>query len=388
MSTSKLKPTSSSVRSLSSVIRHPSSAFCHQSFWKDARVLITGHTGFKGSWLTYWLKKMGADVYGYSLGIPTEPNHYTLLKPDIDSMTGDVRDLEKLTKTICAAKPEIVFHLAAQSLVRLSYERPIDTFATNVMGTLNVFEACRQNSSVRAIINVTSDKCYENRQLERGYHEGDPMGGHDPYSASKGCSELLTKSYRNSFFNKHSYGKEHNVLLASCRAGNVIGGGDWASDRLIPDIMRSANLGRPVQIRNPLSIRPWQHVLEPLSGYLSLGQKLLEGDKAFADAWNFGPANENSMSVGEVVKRISSYWGKIDYLVSMNPKDVHEATLLKLDSSKAIRDLKWIPRWDAGKTLEMTAKWYKNYYENGIINTEMDIVEYEKEAEKTLNVER
>jgi CDP-glucose 4,6-dehydratase len=363
----------------SSVIRPPSSVVCHPSFWKDARVLITGHTGFKGSWLAFWLEKMGADVHGYSLGAPTEPNHYSLLKPDIDSTTGDVRDLEKLTKAIRAAKPEIVFHLAAQSLVRLSYELPADTFATNVMGTLNVFEACRQNTSVRAIINVTSDKCYENRHLERGYNEGDPMGGHDPYSASKGCSELLTKSYRNSFFNSESYGKEHNVLLASCRAGNVIGGGDWAADRLIPDIMKSANLGRPVQIRNPLSIRPWQHVLEPLSGYLSLGQKLLEGDKAFADAWNFGPCDDNSMSVEEVVRRIRNYWAKIDYLVSENPKDLHEAALLKLDSSKAIRELKWLPRWDAGKTLKKTAEWYKNYYENGIINTETDIEEYEKD---------
>jgi CDP-glucose 4,6-dehydratase len=378
MPPSVISPLSSDIsHPLPSVICHPSSVACSQSFWHGRRVLITGHTGFKGSWLAFWLKRMGADVYGYSLGVPTEPNHYELLKLDMDSTSGDIRDLEKLSRAICDAKPEIVFHLAAQPLVRLSYEQPIDTFSTNVMGTLNVFEACRQNSSVRAIINVTSDKCYENREWERAYNEDDPMGGHDPYSASKGCSELLTKSYRNSFFNNDSYGKEHNILLASCRAGNVIGGGDWASDRLIPDIMRSASRSIPVDIRNPKSVRPWQHVLEPLSGYLLLGQKLLEGEKSFADAWNFGPANENSMSVEDVVKKISRFWVNIDYLISETQRNVHEATLLKIDSSKATRKLEWLPRWDADKTLKKTAEWYKNYYEDGVVNTEEDIKEYE-----------
>lgn len=323
---------------------------------------------------------MGAEVYGYSLGPPTEPNHYSLLKLDIAPTTGDICDLNRLIKAMNSARPEIVFHLAAQAIVRLSYSNPVDTFATNVMGTINVFEACRQTSSVRAILNVTSDKCYENREFNRSYNEDDPMGGHDPYSASKGCSELLTKSYRNSFFNSGMYGKEHNVLLASCRAGNVIGGGDWAADRLIPDIMKSAILGRPVQIRNPISIRPWQHVLEPLSGYLILGQKLLEGDRSFAEAWNFGPESENAMSVEEVVNKISRFWEKIDYVISKDSKGVHEANLLKIDSTKAKRRLNWTPRWDAGKTLEMTANWYRNYYENGIINTESDIKEYERDT--------
>lgn len=355
------------------------------SFWRGRKVFITGHTGFKGSWLAFWLRKYGAEVYGYSLPPPTEPNHYNLLKLDVASTIGDIRDLDKLTMATHTTKPEIVFHLAAQAIVRLSYDNPIETFATNVMGTLNVFEACRRNPSVRAIINVTSDKCYENRELERAYIENDPMGGHDPYSASKGCSELLTKSYRNSYFHTDSYGKEHNVLLASCRAGNVIGGGDWASDRLIPDIMKSANLGKPTQIRNPLSIRPWQHVLEPLSGYLMLGQKLLEGDKTFADAWNFGPANENSMSVEDIVKKISQFWKKIDYHITPPQTTLHEAILLKIDSAKAKRRLKWTPRWDADKTLETTAKWYRNYYENGKTNTEKDIREFEGEPLNDLN---
>lgn len=349
-------------------------------FWRGRRVFITGHTGFKGSWLAFWLQKLGADVYGYSLKPPTKPNHYSLLKLDINSKTGDICNLKKLKDAMSAAKPEIVFHLAAQSLVRLSYEQPVDTFSTNVMGTLNVFEACRQTPSVRAIINVTSDKCYENRELDIRYREGDPLGGHDPYSASKGCSEILTNSYRRSYFNNDSYGANHGTLLASCRAGNVIGGGDWAEDRLIPDIMRAAKDGKPACIRNPKSIRPWQHVLEPLAGYMLLGQELLEGKREFADAWNFGPVNGNSMSVEEVVKRVCRFWEKIEYTIPKSSRNVHEANILKIDSSKARIKLKWIPRWDAAKALETTAQWYRNYYENGVINTGSNIVEYEKEA--------
>ncbi|MFZ2654183.1 MAG: CDP-glucose 4,6-dehydratase [Victivallales bacterium] len=350
----------------------------NKTFFNGKKVFITGHTGFKGSWLAFWLNRLGAEVYGYSLKPPTIPSHYSLLGLDINSTIGDIRNPDKLNTSMHAAKPEIVFHLAAQPLVRLSYEQPMETFSTNVMGTLNVFEASRKIPSVRAIINVTSDKCYENRELKRGYHENDPMGGHDPYSASKGCSELLTKCYRNSYFSNDLYGHKHNVLLASCRAGNVIGGGDWASDRLIPDIMKSANLGKPVQIRNPLSIRPWQHVLEPLSGYLMLGQKLLEGDKFFADAWNFGPLNKNSMSVKDVVRKISRFWDKIDYAIYKSTGNVHETSFLKIDSSKARMKLKWTPKWDASRTLEATARWYRNYYENRIINTEADIIAYEK----------
>lgn len=351
------------------------------TFWKNKRVFITGHTGFKGSWLVFWLKKMGAEVYGYSLNIPTVPNHYNLLKLDINSTIGDICDLNKLIKTMNSAKPEIVFHLAAQSLVRLSYEKPVDTFATNVMGTINIFEASRKISSVRAVINITSDKCYENRECGRSYHENDRMGGHDPYSTSKGCSELLTSCYRRSYFSD-LYEKKHNILLASCRAGNVIGGGDWAKDRLIPDIMKAAAEGRKSVIRNPHSVRPWQHVLEPLAGYLLLGQKLLEGKKEFAESWNFGPNNRKSMAVEEVVRLLSNCWEKIKYASAENTDTLHEAKLLKLDSSKANKKLNWMPMWDSKKALSATTGWYRNYYENGIINTESDIKEYENEELK------
>ena len=362
----------------SAILRPPSSVLCHLSFWKNKRVFITGHTGFKGSWLAFWLQRLGSEVKGYSLKPPTEPNHYDLLKMDIDTAIGDICDLEKLARSIRSFKPEIVFHLAAQSLVRLSYEQPVNTFATNVMGTLNVFEACRRVKSVRAIINVTSDKCYENYECNKAYLEDDRMGRHDPYSASKGCSELLTNCYRKSYFDNDLFSKEHNTLIASCRAGNVIGGGDWAKDRLIPDIMRSASRKKAVEIRNPKSIRPWQHVLEPLNGYLILGQKLLEGEKGFAGAWNFGPIYGKSLFVEDVVKKIKNYWNKIDYKVSPNSKDVHEAGLLKIDSSKAKEKLKWAPVWDGQKALEVTANWYRSYYEDGEINTESDISAYEK----------
>ena len=364
--------------------KHPSTVFLPRSsvhglpssaFWRNRRIFITGHTGFKGSWLAFWLRKLGADVYGYALEPPTRPSHYELLKLDINSTIGDIRDIDKLKQAMSTARPEIVFHLAAQPLVRLSYREPVNTFTTNVIGTLNVFEACRNSSSVRAVINVTSDKCYENRELDIPYREGDPMGGHDPYSASKACSEILTNSYRRSFFS----GGENSILLASCRAGNVIGGGDWASDRLIPDIMRAANDGKPACIRNPKSIRPWQHVLEPLAGYMLLGQKLFEGEKEFAEAWNFGPRIEDMLSVEDLAKEARRHWSKVDYSIFSNDKAPHEAKLLKLDCSKTREILEWNPAWDSRKALKMTVNWYRNYYENGIINTESDISEYEKE---------
>lgn len=331
--------------------------------YKDKTVLVTGHTGFKGSWLVYWLNQMGAKVVGYSLEAPTNPNHIELLNLYIVSIIGDIRDLEKLNQTFETYKPDIVFHLAAQPLVRLSYENPIETYETNVIGTLKVFEACRKNN-VKAIVNITSDKAYENREWIWGYRENDPMGGYDPYSSSKGCADILATSYRNSYFNPKEYKKTHNTLLATCRAGNVIGGGDWAKDRLITDIMISVSLGKKVSIRNPKATRPWQHVLEPLSGYLQIGQKLLEEKVEFGDAWNFGPSDEGSITVEEVVKNVKKHWDKIDYEINSDPNQLHEANLLKLDCSKAHILLKWKDVWDSETTFEKTVKWYKDYYEN------------------------
>jgi len=282
------------------------------NIYKNKKVLITGHTGFKGSWLALWLKELGAEVIGYALKPPTTPSHYELLTQqptdnlNIISIEGDIRNYIKLNEIFQSYKPEIVFHLAAQPLVRYSYINPVETFETNVMGTINVFEACRNCESVRAIVNITSDKCYENKEWVWGYRESDPMGGYDPYSASKGCAELVTSAYRNSFFTP-SYpltDSPPRVLLASARAGNVIGGGDWADDRLIPDIMRATAKNESVIIRNPKATRPWQHVLEPLSGYLLLGQKLLEGRKEFAGGWNFGPDDESNITVENLIENI------------------------------------------------------------------------------------
>lgn len=350
--------------------------------YKDRCVLVTGHTGFKGSWLCLWLVKLGARIVGYSLPPPTHPNHFELLSLPITSIIGDIRDREKLFETFKANKPEIVFHLAAQPLVRRSYLDPITTFETNVIGTLNIFEACRMTASVKAIINVTSDKCYENREWVWGYREIEPMGGYDPYSASKGCSELLTASYRRSYFNSADYGKSHNTLLASVRAGNVIGGGDWAEDRLIPDIIKATSKGEKVFIRSPQAIRPWQHVLDPLSGYLLLGQRLLEGRIEFADAWNFGPDDNSNISVLSLANRLKNTWGKIDYILENNPAQLHEAITLKLDCSKAKSFLYWHPIWDIDKAIYITAKWYKDFYEHGKISSEADIDNYIASAQK------
>ena len=347
--------------------------------YKDKTVLVTGHTGFKGSWLCFWLHKMGAKVVGYSLEAPTNPNHIELLKLDIISIIGDIRNLEKLNQTFETYKPDIVFHLAAQPLVRLSYENPIETYETNVIGTLKVFEASRINN-VKAIVNITSDKAYENREWIWGYRENDPMGGYDPYSSSKGCADILASSYRNSYFNIDEYKKTHNTLLATCRAGNVIGGGDWAKDRLITDIMISVSLGKKVSIRNPKATRPWEHVLEPLSGYLHIGQKLLEEKVEFAEAWNFGPSDEGSITVEEVVQNVKKHWNKIDYEINQAPNQLHEANLLKLDCTKANTILKWKDVWDSETTFEKTVKWYKAYYENNKVLTSEDLENYIKEA--------
>jgi CDP-glucose 4,6-dehydratase len=329
------------------------------NIYQGKRVLVTGHTGFKGSWLCAWLTSLGAEVLGFSLDPNTSPNHFELIRSDLamESVFGDIRDLVALQKNWAAFQPEIVFHLAAQPLVRLSYEKPLETLHTNILGTANVFEACRHTPSVRAIVNITSDKCYENREWAWGYRENDPMGGYDPYSASKGCAELVTAAYRNSFFS----GDSSSLLLASVRAGNVIGGGDWAKDRIVTDMMEAASRDEKLRIRNPQATRPWQHVLEPLSGYLLLGQRLLEGEKAYADAWNFGPNDDGAISVIQVVQEMQKTWNRIDYQVEANENNPHEAGMLKLDCSKTKMRLKWKGVWNSRITFTQTAEWYKKF---------------------------
>ncbi|MGD9158483.1 MAG: CDP-glucose 4,6-dehydratase [Desulfobacteraceae bacterium] len=356
-----------------------------KGIYNNKKVLITGHTGFKGSWLALWLTTMGAKVTGYSLASPTEPNHFQLLNMDIKSVTNDIRDADTLKHTIKDFQPEIIFHLAAQAIVRESYKDPTTTFSSNVMGTVNVFEAVRGIDSVRAIINVTSDKCYENKEWPWGYREIDPVGGYDPYSASKGCAEILTSCWQNSFFNTEEYGKTHQTLLASARAGNVIGGGDWAPDRLIPDIVRSIHQNKRVNIRNPHATRPWQHVLEPLSAYLLLGQKLLEGKKDFAEAWNFGPLDEDNITVEEIVHKVKKTWPILDYEIDKSTQHPHEAGILRLDCSKAKNRLKWRPVWSSDEAVEKTALWYKNYYKLSSILSEEHLSNYISDA-KSKNI--
>ncbi len=327
------------------------------SFYNGKKVLVTGHTGFKGSWLTLWLTMMGAKVLGYALEPNTDPSLFNVLNlhKDIDHVISDIRDFEKLREVITEFKPEIIFHLAAQPLLRLSYREPRLTYETNVMGTVNLLEAIRQTKSVRAVVNVTSDKCYENKEWVWGYREIDPMGGYDPYSSSKGCSELITAAYRNSYF------KNTETAIASARAGNVIGGGDWAEDRLIPDIVRSLSQGKQIIIRNPKATRPWQHVLEPLSGYLLLGKLLYEKGQEFAEAWNFGPSDSSMMTVEEIVKKSIEIWGSGSYIVDSSEQP-HEANLLKLDTSKAKLRLNWSSVISIAETLEMSIVWYQTYY--------------------------
>jgi len=344
--------------------------------YQGKRVLVTGHTGFKGSWLAKWLNLMGAEVFGYALKPPSTPDHISLLCLTINSMEADIRDSDKLYNFMHEIRPDIVFHLAAQALVRASYTDPVETYSTNVIGTLNLLEACRKIDSVKVIINVTSDKCYENKEWIWGYRENDPMGGFDPYSSSKGCAEILTSSYRNSYFNISGYGNKHNVLLSSCRAGNVIGGGDWAEDRLIPDIVRAAAGNYSVPIRNPLATRPWQHVLEAISGYLTLGWRLLEEKPEFAGAWNFGPGPEHNITVNELYKRSERHWDKLKMEHTEDRSQHHEAYLLMLDSSKAYRQLNWKPVWNIDKTIRKTILWYKGFYEKNMVNTEEDIQDY------------
>lgn len=330
--------------------------------YSGKKVLITGHTGFKGSWLSLLLHKLGANVYGYALEPPTTPSLFEEAKIGelITSYIGDVRDLEQLSHVFDQVKPEIVIHMAAQPLVRDSYKIPVETYAINVMGTVNVLEACRRTSSVKVIVNVTTDKCYENREWYWGYRENEPMGGYDPYSNSKGCSELVTSSYRNSFFNPKDY-NVHGVAIASARAGNVIGGGDWAGDRLIPDFIRAISQNRKVVIRSPYAIRPWQHVLEPLNGYLTLAAKLFSEGPKYDGGWNFGPDDKDAKNVEWITRTLCNLWGNgASYAVDTNPQP-HEANYLKLDCSKAKAELGWEPRWNVETTLKSIVNWNKAF---------------------------
>jgi CDP-glucose 4,6-dehydratase len=333
-----------------------------KDFWLRKRVFLTGHTGFKGSWLSIWLNSLGAEVTGYALPPPTNPSLFDLARVSdlLTSNLGDIRDLDLVREKIKLVKPEIVIHMAAQPIVRDSYRLPVETYAVNVMGTVNLLVAVRHCPGVRAVVNVTTDKCYENREWVWGYRENEPMGGYDPYSNSKACSELVTASYRDSFFNPLDF-HQHGVALASARSGNVIGGGDWAVDRLVPDCIRSLLKGEKVRIRNPQATRPWQHVLEPLAGYLLLAQKLYEEGPDFAEAWNFGPEDTDARPVEWIVKRICTRWGE-GAAYEIDPGDhPHEANYLKLDCSKARARLDWRPRWNLEEAVDRVLEWIRAF---------------------------
>ena len=344
------------------------------NIYNGKRVLVTGHTGFKGSWLTLWLTELGAEVTGISLSPESEHSHWDLLNLTIDDRRCDIRDFSKIEQIIKSIKPEIVFHLAAQPLVINSYRNPLETWSTNVMGTANILEACRYTPSIQTIVLITTDKCYENYELSRGYHEDDRLGGYDPYSASKAGSELVAASYRRAFFDN-----QNGKLLATARAGNVIGGGDWSKNRLIPDLVRAIYENKSLEIRAPNATRPWQHVLEPLSGYLLLGQKLSMGYREIAGPWNFGPNPEGNQTVSEVLRKINKVWKGIRWHET-NSSQPHEATLLYLDSKKAQTKINWQPVWNIDSTLEKTAVWYKHWLENGLVVSQEQLKSYVADA--------
>ncbi|HLW95895.1 MAG TPA: CDP-glucose 4,6-dehydratase [Solirubrobacteraceae bacterium] len=330
-------------------------------FWRGRRVLLTGHTGFKGSWLSLWLQELGAQVVGLSVDIPTSPSLYELagLERSMEWIRADVRDHDAVRAAIDRAAPEIVIHMAAQALVRRSFAQPRETYETNVMGTVNVLEAARGRDELRVLVNVTSDKCYENREWERGYREGDALGGSDPYSSSKGAAELVTDAYRRSFF----AGPEATRIV-SARAGNVIGGGDWSEDRLVPDLIKAVLAGATLRVRNPTAVRPWQHVLNPLSGYLVLAQAAWE-DPAIAGAWNFGPPDDDARQVGWVVEQLAARWPGGVHWERDEGDAPHEAHYLKLDSSHARSSLGWQPAWSLEPALDATVSWYRSYADSG-----------------------
>lgn len=348
------------------------------SFWIGKKVFLTGHTGFKGSWLSLWLQDMGAIVKGYALEPNTTPNLFTEAKvgQNMDSEIGDITDLKRITDSMIAFNPEVLIHMAAQPLVRLSYKEPVLTYATNVMGTVNVLEAARKCDNLKAIVSVTTDKCYENKEWAWGYRENEPMGGHDPYSSSKGCAELVTLAYRKSFFNE-----TNSTFLASARAGNVIGGGDWSDDRLIPDILKAFEKNEPVIVRNPMATRPWQHVLEPLSGYLVLAQHLYEDGSTFAEGWNFGPKDEDCKPVSWILDKMVSKWGKGAAWELDKNNNPHEAGYLKLDCSKAAMQLNWRPKWNLEDTLESIINWHQHYLsgKNSKEQCLLEIAKYQKQ---------
>lgn len=344
------------------------------NIYKGKRVFITGHTGFKGSWLTKWLIDLGADVTGYSLK-PDELSHFNLLKLPVKNYFENINDFETLKKAMKESKPDIVFHLAAQPLVRDSYDDPIYTYETNVVGSLKVYKAALE-ANVAALVSITTDKVYKNHEWLWGYREVDTLGGHDPYSSSKACVELMTDSFKNSFLSNH------HMLLATARAGNVIGGGDWARDRLIPDLVRNASIKNETPLRNPNSVRPWQHVLEPLSGYLMLGEKLLENKKEFATSFNFGPELDDVKTVDEVANVSKSVWNEINFKFEKDSSGKHEANLLKLDIAFAKKMLNWSPKWKSEESISRTISWYKNFYQNNALSTEQDLRDFSREITK------
>lgn len=337
-----------------------------ESFWVGRKVLVTGHTGFKGSWLCLWLQALGAEVTGYALQPPCEPNLFTLygLDQSVQTIVADIRDGEALLQAVLDTGPEIIIHMAAQPLVRYSYLKPAETFETNVLGTVHLLDAVRTataaGAGIKAVINVTTDKCYENREWPWGYRENDRLGGFDPYSNSKACAELVTSSYRNSFFNRLHYAS-HGVSVATARAGNVIGGGDWSADRIVPDCMRALLSGKQLSIRNPRATRPWQHVLEPLQGYLLLAENMVKHGAEYAEAWNFGPKDESVRNVEWLVKTLGKYWGDDSFYTWIEGSSLHEAAKLSLDSSKARQTLDWKSVWNAEQALEMTVLWFQAY---------------------------
>jgi len=353
----------------------------NKEFWKDKTVLLTGHTGFKGSWLSLWLQKLNANVIGFSKSIPTKPSLFELanIQNGMNSIMGNVCNYDSLEKTMKKYKPEIVIHMAAQAILRESYKDPIETYATNVMGTVNLFESIRKTGNVRVILNVTTDKCYEPNESTKGYQEADRLGGYDPYSNSKACSELITSSFRNSFFNPGEYQK-HGISLASCRAGNVIGGGDWGKDRLIPDIMNGILNNEIIKIRNPNSIRPWQFVLDPLNGYLTLIEKLWSSGPEFSEGWNFGPLEDNEKSVKLIIENITKLWSRDIKLDIDNEVNPHEENYLRLNCAKANSRLDWMPKLNLEQGLEYVIEWYKQYEQNKNMReiTEQQIEKFQK----------